>query len=134
MFPYARTALTFASTVLVMLIAWFTVSVYGLGQYEPAWGRGGTVQVGWWLSAGVALAALVSSGMGASLAGRERTVSRVAAVITAAGYVGVSYWMLLLLSRFGAPRLLSALWVIVLPGVCTYVLTRVSAGVGSRTA
>ena len=67
-----------AAFLLVFLIA-AVVSVYGFGQYEQAWGRGGSVQVEAWLALIGALVAMGSFGISSALLRRVHAPASVRA-------------------------------------------------------
>jgi hypothetical protein len=128
MFPFAQTAVTFAATVLVAAIVWATFSVYGLGDFESAWGRGGSVQVLWLLSIALSLAALVGSAIGARIAGRDRLVARRLILIAALVYLSLTYAVSWLAEEIGWTAPLVLVWLVLGPSLISYCLVR-SAGV-----
>jgi hypothetical protein len=67
--PFASFAVWFACGMLATCLAWSAVAVFALGGFEIAWGKGPTFQVLVWISIGVSLIALFSSGFGAKIAG-----------------------------------------------------------------
>jgi len=81
-----------AAFLLVFLIA-AVVSVYGFGQYEQAWGRGGSVQVEAWLALIGALVAMGSFGISSALLRRVHAPAAAFAlgIVCAAGYIALCW-------------------------------------------
>jgi hypothetical protein len=63
----------FGAAPLLTYIAVAAVSVYGFGQYEPAWGYGGSLQVEAWLGVVGALIAMGSFGISSAVLRRVQT-------------------------------------------------------------
>jgi hypothetical protein len=82
-----KTVLRFGVAVLVVFLAAAAVSIYGFGQYEPAWGRGGSLQVEAWLALVGALVAAGSFGIGSAVL--RRAHSPTAAVVLGVACAGV---------------------------------------------
>jgi hypothetical protein len=75
--------LSFAAASFLAFVASSAVSVFLLGQVEPAWGRGGSFQVLCIASAIATVLVVVGFGVGAAIA-RRFPAARVAAVLGAA--------------------------------------------------
>jgi hypothetical protein len=134
MLPFAQIAVTFATTVLLAALVWATFSVYGLGEFESAWGRGGSVQVLWLLSIAMSLAALVGSAIGASMAGRNRAVAKRLVLVAALVYLPLSYGALWLLGAIGSPTPVVLVWLVLGPGLISFALVRGAGTPGRRDA
>ena len=59
--------LIFGGACLLVFVIVAAISVYGFGQYERAWGRGGSFQVETWLSLVGAVIAMGSFGISSAL-------------------------------------------------------------------
>jgi hypothetical protein len=66
--PWAHLALLFSGAAVLVALVLAPVSVYVFGQYERAWGKGGSTQVLWWVSIGWGVVALLSAAVGAAVA------------------------------------------------------------------
>jgi hypothetical protein len=74
-----KTVLRFGAAVLFVFLAAAAVSIYRFDQYEPAWGRGGSLQVEAWLAL---VGALIAAGsFGISSAALRRAHAPIAAVV-----------------------------------------------------
>jgi hypothetical protein len=124
-----RPAVVFAASFLAVLLVLATVSVYVFGQYERAWGRGGSWQVLSWIS----LASAVLSFFGALFAliitrRRGRNLSLPRAVL---GGIFSSVGIVLLL--YASPPVAQSvgLWGV---AVASLVLPMVACGMLSKPA
>jgi len=83
----------FVAAFLLVFLTAAVVSVYGFGQYEPAWGRGGSLQVEAWLALVGALVAMGSFGISSALLHRAHTpaASFALGVVCAAGYIALCW-------------------------------------------
>jgi hypothetical protein len=91
-----RSAAVAAGSHFLLFLAANSVSVFGLGQYEPAWGQAHTWEVLCWLGAGSAILVFIGAMFGSIFASRAgRTLPRVhamlAGAITAALLIGLLY-------------------------------------------
>ena len=124
--PFTRIAVYFAGGLLVPMLLWSTISVYGFDQYERAWGHGGSVQVLWALSLASATGALASVGTAVRWLAPKRSVSGPVAFAAGIAFFLVSAAGVWLLGLFdggisGPPALL---WFIAGPAVLSVALAR----------
>ena len=61
-----KPVLLFGAAALLVFVVAAAVSVYGFGQFEHAWGRGGSLQVESWLGLVAALVAMGAFGIGSA--------------------------------------------------------------------
>ena len=124
--PFGKVALHFAGTVFVLLLLWSPFSVYVLGDYERAWGRGGSLQVLWWLSFGAFLLTLFSSGLGAKAAVPQRPVPTLTSVLAGLAFVVASAVVLWLLSLLGQDiaRFILIGWFVLVPALIGFCLIK----------
>ena len=83
----------FGAAFLLVFLTAAVVSVYGLGQFEQAWGRGGSLQVEAWLGLVGALLAMGSFGISSALLRRAHTpaASFALGVVCAAAYIALCW-------------------------------------------
>ena len=83
----------FGAAFLLVFVTAAAVSVYGFGQYEQAWGRGGSLQVESWLALVGALVAMGSFGISSTLLRRAHTpaASFALGVVCAAAYIALCW-------------------------------------------
>jgi hypothetical protein len=124
--PFGKVALHFAVTVFVLLLLWSPFSVYVLGEYERAWGRGGSVQVLWLLSFCAFLLTLFSSGLGAKAAVPQRPVPMLTSVLAGLAFVLTSAVVLWLISFLGQDiaRFIVIGWFVLAPGFTGFFLIK----------
>jgi hypothetical protein len=84
-----KAVLLFGAAALLIFLCAAAVSVYALGQYEHAWGRGGSFQVEAWLGLVGALVAMGSFGISSAALRRahDQGVSFVLGACCAAVYI-----------------------------------------------
>jgi hypothetical protein len=124
--PFARFALYFVAGLLASALFLSTLSVYAFDQYEPAWGRGGSVQVEWWVSSGVAICALFSVAIATGWLAPNRSVHSAAALASGVVFVLLTiavFWLLGRLQVRGS-RSFVLLWVFVAPAILGLAVAR----------
>lgn len=124
--PFGKVALHFAVTVFVLLLLWSPFSIYVLGEYERAWGRGGSLQVLWLLSCCAFLLMLFSSGLGAKAATPQRPVPTLTSVLAGLLFVALSAIMLWLLSFFShsITGFIAVAWFVLMPAFIGFYLIK----------
>jgi hypothetical protein len=117
--PPSRFALHFALGLLLSMLLAPTISVYGFNEYEPAWGHGGSVQVLWWLSIGVAVCALFSVAIAVSWLAPGRSMSASAAFVSGVVFSLITILGMWIIARFitDIPGLIGLLWAFIGPAV-----------------
>ena len=131
--PFARFALYFAGGLLASALLLSTLSVYAFDQYEPAWGRGGSVQVEWWISCGAAICALFSVGVAVRWLTPARSVGSTAAFVSGVAFVFLTIATSWLLTQLQVPdsRSLVLLWILLGPA---FLGVAVARALGRSTA
>ena len=91
-----RPAVVFSAIYLAVLILLATGSVYMFGQYERAWGRGGSWQVLSWIAIGSTILAFFAALFTSTLVrrrGRELSITRaaLASILTILMFLPLSY-------------------------------------------
>jgi hypothetical protein len=124
--PFASFALSFSAAALATLLAWSAVSVYVLDGFEAAWGRGPTLQVLVWISVGVSVLVLFSSGFGARAAGLNRQVSWPLPIALGTAFVMLSAVVGWVMESAGFPpnRLFAILWLVLSPFAIAFLAAR----------
>jgi hypothetical protein len=117
--PFARFALYFAAGLLASALLLSTLSVYAFDQYEPAWGRGGSVQVEWWVSSGAAICALFSVSLVTWWLAPNHAVSSAVALASGVAFVLLTIGAFWLLGRLqiGSSHSFVLLWIFVGPAI-----------------
>jgi len=82
MHAWARAAVTTAITIWLTVVIVGAVSIYGFGQYDSAWGRGGSLQVYVWIATGTSVIACFGSGLGFRVGAGSGGVPGRAGVVT----------------------------------------------------
>ncbi len=84
-----KAVILFGAAFLLVFLTAAAVSVYGFGQYEQAWGRGGSLQVESWLALVGALVAMGSFGISSALLRRAHmpTASFLLGVVCSVAYI-----------------------------------------------
>ena len=108
-----KAVLLFGAASLLIFLGAAAVSVYGFGQFEHAWGRGGSFQVEAWLGLVGALVAMGSFGISSAAMRRVHAdqVSFALGACCTAVYICL-YWTVSSLS-FAGPYVAFALLVVV---------------------
>jgi hypothetical protein len=121
---FATVALWMASMVFLVFAIASAVAIYGFNSYEPAWGKGGSVQISWWLSFGAALLVLVGAGAGAKLAGNGRVARAKTVAITGVSFalLSITVFWLLSIVEFAYSYILVFPWFVLVPAFIGYYL------------
>jgi hypothetical protein len=109
-----KPVLLFGAASLLIFLGAAAVSVYGLGQYEHAWGRSGSFQVEAWLGLVGALIAMGSFGISSAALRRAHTdrASFALGACCAAVYLSLC-WVVNGFAPFAGPYWAFALLVVV---------------------
>lgn len=83
----------FGAAFLLVFLTAAAVSVYGFGQYEQAWGRGGSLQAEAWLALVGALVAMGSFGISSAVLHRTHApaASFTLGAVCAVGYIALCW-------------------------------------------
>jgi hypothetical protein len=108
-----KSVLLFGAAALLIFLCAAAVSVYCLGQYEHAWGRGGSFQVEAWLGLVGALVAMGSFGISSAALRRthDQRVSFVLGAVCAVVCICLC-WIASSFTSFSGPYLAFALLVV----------------------
>src|SRR5262245_24788280 len=120
--PFAKTALVMALTVFLVFAIASLIAIYLFGSYEPAWGRGASLQVSWWLSLGGAILVMLGAGTAAKLGGDDHIASTRSVAIAGVSFALVSIAVVWLLSvvEFPYSHLLIFPWFGLVPALIAY--------------
>ena len=88
---WAKLSLQFTASALLFAIVGAPVSVYVAGMFEPAWGRGPSTQVLWWIAFGWAVAAVFLCGLGAAAARPTQTVGALFPIATGLAFFPIAW-------------------------------------------
>jgi hypothetical protein len=127
---FAIVAILMSVSVLAVFAIASTIAIYGFDGYEPAWGKGGSVQVAWWMSLAAAIIVLFGSGVGALLAGKDNVTKPWVVAVTGVAFAFLSivvFW-LLSASGFEYAHLYVIPWFLLVPAYVGYLLVWPSSG------
>src|ERR1700678_841043 len=96
---WAYFSIQFTGAALAFALVAAPVSVYLFGEYEPAWGKGGSTQVLWWIAIGWALIGIFSSAIGAAAARRPSRVPKLLSLTAGAVFFPITYELIAWLAR-----------------------------------
>jgi hypothetical protein len=119
-------AVCFVGAALVVALVLSPVNTYLLNDFEPAWGRGGSTQVYWWVALLWAPFALATVGLGAAAARPRVRVAPPISVGAGAAFAAISMTGSAFLDRASAvvPDVVAAIWYLGVPAGIGYTLAR----------
>jgi len=124
--PWAHLALLFSGAAVAVALVVAPISVYVFGQYEHAWGKGGSTQVLWWVSIGWGFLALFSVAIGAAAAQRSGRVPTFLALLAGAAFLPASLFLMAAFDRSILTLLppIGIGWLLVGPAIVGFCLAR----------